>query len=1349
MKRIFSVLIAAALVLAACNNPFGGEEDSYGIAISVDGAGAINPATGYIFPPADVGYTSAPSKTITVTNTGNQATGVLTIGLSGTNMDSFTLTPPNGVIPSIPAGGTGTVTLGPNNGLAVETYTAFVTVTGGNGIGVIFPVNFTVRAAYGISVSKTGTYPFPSVVLNNSGTYPAQTPLEVTVTNTGSQATGALTVGLSGANMDSFTLSAASLDSIGTGVGDKTAAFTVAPNGGLAAGTYTAVVTVSGGSGGNSFSESFNLSFTVLPYGTEPVYNIGLFLDEADITGLDLSGTTPEVTVGYEAIEPATVTIRNTGNVPTGALTVTLSGTGAGGFALNGNPVASVTVESIPEDGTATFTVGPRTGLAAGTYPATITVSNSGNDISAYFSGSFTVQPQQTEPSYGITISVDGTGAINPATGCTFPAANAGYTATPLLTIAITNTGNQPTGQLTVGLSGTGAGSFALTPANGGITSIPVDGTATFTLGPKTGLTAGTYTANVAVSGGHDIFVAFPVRFTVRPIGPEPGYGIALFLGAEDITGQDMGNMASLPVNYPAITPMPITIANTGDQPTGTLTVTLTGTGFALNGGSAASVTVESIPVGGTGSFTAGPKYALAIGTYSATITVTGSNGISASFSGSITVTDGSGVPDYEYEIECVNLEKVDNTYTYTFPAANEGYGPIDPITVIIKNTGSKAVGPLAILNGPDFFTLSTTTIDTLEPGETGTFTVGPRTGLSAYDNYLSGLGVYTGEVIISARDDSGDPGDPGGDPGEYDTGEYDTGGVGSGAGPTTLDGAGSGVTIFGSGILMSPLYIKLSFTVTDYNIELDRTGTLAFLGAQGYTAIPSRTVTITNTGNVPTGPLSVTLSGTNAGYFTLSENSLESIEGAEDRWTPGGTASFTVGPAQTGLAIGTYTAAVTVSGGNGITASVDLSFKVYDPAGYLTSIEAVEESLGSAQGGSTADAPVSLKAALGAGDWEALLQAIEAAEKYVALDLSASAVIGIDTAFDPGKYNTGEPYIVSLVLPEEAESINVTDYSQELFRNFTSLREVSGVGIKNFGYGEAFKGCTSLVSASFPAATVIDFDTFSGCTSLAEIDFPNVEVIGGGAFYGCTGLITASFPKTTIVYDDAFSGCTGLTEVSLPWLESVQSNGFLFNGCPNLTTINIDPANTHYTVRDGMVLSKDGTELVAYPSAKGAITVPGITSIGWAAFKDCSGLTSASFPDATSIDHSAFWNSGLISADFPEVTNIDVYAFNECRSLASVNIPKVSSISGTQAFGHTGNTALTITMGDTPPTVGSNVFEGAWGTTVTVRVPSGAMTSYDETWVEAFKGLGTAGYGYVNSYITVVIEPIGGTTYQ
>jgi len=87
--------------------------------------------------------------------------------------------------------------------------------------------------------------------------YGALVPLITTVRNIGNQATGNLTVSLSGANANNFMLNTSSLASITAG---GTSTFTVVPHTGLAAGTYTAIVTVSGA---NVQSQSFTVSFTV------------------------------------------------------------------------------------------------------------------------------------------------------------------------------------------------------------------------------------------------------------------------------------------------------------------------------------------------------------------------------------------------------------------------------------------------------------------------------------------------------------------------------------------------------------------------------------------------------------------------------------------------------------------------------------------------------------------------------------------------------------------------------------------------------------------------------------------------------------------------------------------------------------------------------------------------------------------------------------------------------------------------------------------------------------------------------------------------------------------------------
>ncbi|MDR0796036.1 MAG: hypothetical protein LBE79_08315, partial [Tannerella sp.] len=107
------------------------------------------------------------------------------------------------------------------------------------------------------------------------------------------------------------------------------------------------------------------------------------------------------------------------------------------------------------------------------------------------------------------------------------------------------------------------------------------------------------------------------------------------------------------------------------------------------------------------------------------------------------------------------------------------------------------------------------------------------------------------------------------------------------------------------------------------YTISLSETGTRTFWTPVpfGYGAQTPASVNITNTGNQPTGALTIALSDVTA--FTLSTTSASSI-------AVGGTTTnaFTVEP-KTGLSVGTYTATVTVTGTNGITASYIESFEV------------------------------------------------------------------------------------------------------------------------------------------------------------------------------------------------------------------------------------------------------------------------------------------------------------------------------------------------------------------------------------------------------------------------------------
>jgi len=187
-------------------------------------------------------------------------------------------------------------------------------------------------------------------------------------------------VALSGADSSAFILSKTGINSITAGGSDSfTVGIAPTPIGGRKTPkTYNATVTVSGA---QIKDQSFNISFTVN--------------SRYEITLMAVSNYTfPAATEGYGAQAPYSATAYNSGNQETGALTIALSGANGGSFTLSKTSINDIAANS---GGREEFTVTPKTGLSAGTYNATVTVSGA-NITAQSFGVSFTVQAKPTDP---------------------------------------------------------------------------------------------------------------------------------------------------------------------------------------------------------------------------------------------------------------------------------------------------------------------------------------------------------------------------------------------------------------------------------------------------------------------------------------------------------------------------------------------------------------------------------------------------------------------------------------------------------------------------------------------------------------------------------------------------------------------------------------------------------------------------------------------------------------------------------------------------------------------------------------------------------------------------------------
>ncbi len=246
---------------------------------------------------------------------------------------------------------------------------------------------------------------------------------------------------------------------------------------------------------------------------------------------------------------------------------------------------------------------------------------------------------------------------------------------------------------------------------------------------------------------------------------------------------------------------------------------------------------------------------------------------------------------------------------------------------------------------------------------------------------------------------------------------------------------------------------------------------------------------------------------------------------------------------------------------------------------------------------------------------------------------------------------------LTSLTIPGSVTSIGIGafDYCTSL-TSITLPDSVTSIG------NEAFQYCTSLTSITISnSVTSIGDYVFQYCSSLTSITIPDsVTSIGDKAFYNCTSLTSVTIGNSvTSIGRRAFSHCTSLTSVTIP--DSVTSIGEeAFCICSSLTNITVDENNPNYCSADGVLFTKDKTELHTYPAGKTAssYTIPdSVMSIGTFAFDWCTSLTSVTIPDS--------------------VTSIGAYAFHFCNSLTSITIP--SSVTSMGLYIFDGCSNLTI----------------------------------------------------------------------
>ena len=229
---------------------------------------------------------------------------------------------------------------------------------------------------------------------------------------------------------------------------------------------------------------------------------------------------------------------------------------------------------------------------------------------------------------------------------------------------------------------------------------------------------------------------------------------------------------------------------------------------------------------------------------------------------------------------------------------------------------------------------------------------------------------------------------------------------------------------------------------------------------------------------------------------------------------------------------------------------------------------------------------------------------------------------------------------------------------------------------------------------------TKIEKNVFTNCGIVESAVLPEgFTSLGNGSFSFSKYLNKINFPQTLeYIGDEAFMGCPALEIEKIPKSVSyIGSNAFA--ECSLIKNFEVDEENPYYTTIDGVIFTKDKTELVMYPAGRSdeSYSVPdGTVKIAPKAFSYNSNLTEVILPDTVSeIGNYAFYFcEELENVSFGSgLKTIGSYAFYG-SGIRSVYLPFGTEAIGADAFKNCGF----LTVADIPGTVlniGENVFYG------------------------------------------------------
>lgn len=341
------------------------------------------------------------------------------------------------------------------------------------------------------------------------------------------------------------------------------------------------------------------------------------------------------------------------------------------------------------------------------------------------------------------------------------------------------------------------------------------------------------------------------------------------------------------------------------------------------------------------------------------------------------------------------------------------------------------------------------------------------------------------------------------------------------------------------------------------------------------------------------------------------------------------------------------------------------------------------------------------------------------------------------------------------LVIPSEIDGKTVTGIAASVFKDNRDITKVTlPESVKAIGEG-AFAGCSSLTEINLENVTSIGKNAFGQCRALTSVRLgEGLTVIPESAFTSCATLSSVTLPSTikeigknaftlcafksielpeglTAIRCGAFRG-TPLAELHLP--ASLEKFGDEYMGDvfeiagsqaadKSLENITIDEKNPYWTSVDGMLYSKDLSEIVFCPRGrKTAKVLDSVTTIGRYAFFMCFDLTKVELPAGLKVvsEQAFHYCEALVDCVLPAgLERVENSGFFGCEEWTGVDdIPSSVTFIGDYAFAECKGTKLVIPEGNT--SIGKFAFYGYEETLNEILLPTTLRTLGDSAFAWA-----------------------------